>query len=181
LCAARGDDGFSSAEFVLMTPVFLTVLVFIAAVGRIATANGQVEGAAREGARAASLERSAPAAQTAAERAARENLAGEGITCGSVVVRVVTTAFRPGGNVRVEVRCTTSLRGLGLSGFPGSKTISGSAVAPLERFRGVDLGFENPGSWSIPLGGASRPLSAGLTAADVPRYPSELTTLRTTQ
>jgi Flp pilus assembly protein TadG len=138
--ARRGggrDDGYSSAEFVLMMPVFLTVLVFIAAVGRIATASSQVEGAAREAARAASLERSAPAAREAADRAARANLRGEGITCGAVVVTVRTSGFRPGGNVRVHVRCTASLRGLGLSGFPGTKTMSGSAVAPLEQFRGT--------------------------------------------
>jgi Flp pilus assembly protein TadG len=131
------ENGSSSAEFVLLMPVFLTVLVFIAAVGRIATASSQVEGAAREAARAASLERSAPAARAAAETAVRANLRGEGVTCGAVVVTVRTSRFRAGGNVRVDVRCTASLRGLGLSGFPGSRTLTGSAVAPLEQFRGM--------------------------------------------
>jgi hypothetical protein len=53
-------------------------------------------------------------------------------------VSVDTTAFRPGGQVTVTVRCTARLSDVALAGFPGSKTLTGSSVSPLERLR--DLG-----------------------------------------
>lgn len=131
----RGDDGFSTVEFVLMFPLFLTVLAFIACVGRIATATGQVEGASRDAARAGSLSRNLASAQIAATSAAQATLAAEGITCGSLTVSLAGSSFTEGGFVRARVSCTASLSGLGMSGFPSSKTLVGVSLSPLEQYR----------------------------------------------
>lgn len=132
---ARGDAGFSTVEFVLMFPLFLTVLAFIAAGGRIALATGQVEGASRDAARAGSLARTLASAQLAATSAAQATLGGEGITCGSLIVSLAGSSFTEGGFVRARVSCTASLSGLGMSGFPSSKTLVGISVSPLEQYR----------------------------------------------
>jgi Flp pilus assembly protein TadG len=134
----RHDDrGTATVELVLMAPVVLAVLCLIVALGRITSAEAQVEGAARDAARAASLARSPSAAKQAATEAARTNLAGQHITCTRVSVVVDVSAFRPGGSVGVRVYCTASLSDLALAGVPGSKTLSATALAPLDRNRAV--------------------------------------------
>jgi Flp pilus assembly protein TadG len=130
------DRGGVTVELVLLTPVLLGFLAFMVLLGRIAEAGGQVEGAARDASRAASLERTTGLAADAAHRAAEANLAGQGITCGSLRVVLDTANWRPGGSVRADVRCAADLTGLGLAGVPGGKTLTGSSVSPLEQHRG---------------------------------------------
>jgi hypothetical protein len=100
-------------------------------------AEGRVQGAARDAARAASVARSAVSAAEAARGAAAGNLKERGVSCTAFEVLVDTTNFRPGGQVRVSVACTADLSGLGLSGLPGSKTLRSVATAPLEQYRGT--------------------------------------------
>jgi hypothetical protein len=58
----------------------------------------------------------------------------------------------------VEVACTAALSDLGLLGVPGSQTLHGRYTAPVDRFRGVSLGFVNSeGS----LGANSRAVASG--------------------
>ena len=131
-----GDNGGVTVELVLLTPVLLAFLALMVLFGRIAEAGGQVEGAARDASRAASLERSTASAAAAAHRAAETNLAGQRVTCRDLQVVLDTGNWRPGGSVRAEVRCAADLSGLGLTGIPGSKTLTGSSVSPLEQYRG---------------------------------------------
>lgn len=131
----RADGGTTSVELVLVAPVFLAALLLVVGLGRIVEAEGLVQGAARDAARAASVARSAASATEAARGVAAANLAERGVSCTSFQVAVNTTNFRPGGQVRVSVACTADLSGLGLSGLPGSKTLRSDAVAPLEQYR----------------------------------------------
>lgn len=135
--AGRTDDGTTSIELVLIAPVFLAALFLMVGLGRIVEAEGRVQGAARDAARAASIARSAESATDAARRAAMVNLTERGVSCASFEVAVDTAAFRPGGQVRVTVACTADLSGLGLSGLPGTKTLRADATAPLEQYRGT--------------------------------------------
>ena len=48
--------------------------------------------------------------------------------------------FQPGGQVSVSVTCTVGLSDLGLVGFPGAKSMSASAVSPLDQFRQYGTG-----------------------------------------
>jgi Flp pilus assembly protein TadG len=133
----RADEGTTSVELVLVAPVFLAALLLVVGLGRIVEAEGRVQGAARDAARAASVARSAVSAAEAARGAAAVNLADRGVSCTRFEVLVDTTNFRPGGQVRVSVACTADLSGLGLSGLPGSKTLRSEATAPLEQYRGT--------------------------------------------
>ena len=133
---AAGDPGSTTVELVLLTPVLLAFLALMVLLGRIAEAGGQVEGAARDASRAASLERSTATAAAAAHQAAETNLAGQRVTCRDLKVVLDTGNWRPGGSVGAEVRCAADLSGLGLTGIPGSKTLTGSSVSPLEQYRG---------------------------------------------
>jgi Flp pilus assembly protein TadG len=133
----RSDDGTTTVELVLLAPVFLAMLLLVVGLGRIVEAEGRVQGAARDAARAASLERSATLAAEAARRAAAVNLAERGVSCASFDVTVDTTQFRPGGQVGVTVTCASDLSGLALAGLPGTKTLQADATAPLEQYRGA--------------------------------------------
>jgi Flp pilus assembly protein TadG len=117
--------------------VFLAALLLVVGLGRIVEAEGRVQGAAHDAARAASVARSAASAAEAARGAAAVNLEERGVSCTGFEVAVDTTNFRPGGQVRVSVACTADLSGLGLSGLPGSKTLRSEATAPLEQYRGT--------------------------------------------
>jgi Flp pilus assembly protein TadG len=127
-------DGSVTVELVLLTPVFLALLMFVIGVGRLADANGQLAGAARDAARAASQSSSPAAAVTAAQQTAAADITGAGITCGHLDVRTDTSTFTPGGVVRVNVSCVTTLADVALAGFPGHKTLTAAAAAPLDRY-----------------------------------------------
>jgi len=129
--------GTTAIELVLVAPVFLAVLLMAVGLGRIVEAEGRVQGAARDAARAASLARSGATAAGEAREAAAANLAELGVTCTTFAVNVDTGDFRPGGAIRVSVACTADLAGLALAGLPGAKTIRAEAVAPLEQYRGT--------------------------------------------
>ena len=131
------DTGTTAVELVLVAPVFLAALLLVVGLGRIVEAEGRVQGAARDAARAASISRSVVLAQGAARTAAASNLAERGVSCATFDVTVNTTDFRPGGSVSVSVACVANLSGLALAGLPGSKTLSAAATAPLERYRGA--------------------------------------------
>lgn len=135
---ARGsDDGTTAVEVVLVAPVFLAALLLVVGLGRIVEAEGRVQGAASDAARAASLARNGVLATASARDAAALNLDGRGVSCTAFDVAVDTADFRPGGLVRVSVSCTADLSGFGLVGLPGSKTLRGEATAPLEQYRGT--------------------------------------------
>lgn len=126
------DRGSIAVELVLLAPLLIALLLLVVGLGRIAHARGQVDGAAGDAARSASLARTADEARQAGERAARAHL---GENCRALDVDIDTAAMRPGGAVIARVRCTASLAGLGLAGFPGSRIFTASATAPIEIHR----------------------------------------------
>ncbi|GIH89629.1 TadE/TadG family type IV pilus assembly protein [Planobispora siamensis] len=125
------ERGSLSAETVLLAPVFLLFLLFLVGAGRIVEAQGEVNGAARDAARAASVERTRSEAETAATEAAQDSLPDE---C-EPQVSLSGTTWEEGGQVRVEVSCSLDL---GFLGFGAAKEIRGDSVVPLEQFRRVE-------------------------------------------
>jgi len=135
---ARADDaGTAAAEFAVVFPLLLLVLVGVVFVGRLATAEGQVEGAARDAARAASARRSVPNAAQAARVEAEASLRAGGVTCRRLDVHTDTSDFEPGGTVAVSITCRVSLADLDLLGLPGSTTRTATARAPIDLYRGT--------------------------------------------
>ena len=129
-----GQRGSMAAELTIITPLLLVFLMLLAGLGRLIDAQGQVYGAARDAARAASLQRSGPTADDAAQRAVDADLAGRCVTRPRAV-RVSADPFAPGNLVTYEVTCQASLKGLGVFGVPATKRVSARASAPLDVFR----------------------------------------------
>jgi Flp pilus assembly protein TadG len=139
--AARWDDdrGAVTLEFVVLAPALLALLGLLVVAGRVAIASNSVEAAADEAARSASISRTAAGARAAGEEGARRGLAEQDLTCTTVRVDVDTAGFAvPVGlpaQVRATVTCVVRLADLALPGFPGSRTVTATAVSPLDTYR----------------------------------------------
>lgn len=134
---AGGERGSAAAEMAILTTPLVLLLLLIVAGGRYVAARSEVEAAARDAARAASLARSAPAAVASAREAAAASLDGEGLACLSFSVELDTSRFRPGGIVAAEVRCTISLADVSLLRLPGETTVTARSFAPVDLHRGA--------------------------------------------
>lgn len=132
-----GERGSAAVELTLVTPLLLLMALVVVAFGRLAGARLQVEGAAHDAARAASLARSPAAATRAAQQAATASLGAEHLSCAALTVAVETAAYRPGGSVAVTVSCTVDLSDLTLLHLPGHSQLSARFVSPLDTYRGV--------------------------------------------
>lgn len=140
--AARGDRGSWSVEVAgFFLPCMLLAIVVVAAAFQLAISRLDLESASAAAARAASLQRSATAATTAALQAAETNLAGRSITCAELVVEVDTSRWQRGGSVTVTVTCTVNLSTLAsMNAIPGQMTASSTSTAPIDTYRSVALG-----------------------------------------
>jgi Flp pilus assembly protein TadG len=125
-----------SAEAVLLAPVFLLFLLFLAGAGRFVEAQGEVNAAARDAARAASVQRTLGDAEDAATEVATTVLENE---CGSPEVTLSgweasgqDEGEDDGGQVQAEVTCELDLEFLG---FGAATTMRATSVVPLEQFR----------------------------------------------
>ncbi len=132
-----GQRGAVATELVLVTPLLVVLLLFVAFGGRVVMADGDVDSAARDAARAASIARSAGSAHTAAHTAASAALGGGMAPCRQLAVDVDTGGFRAGGSVSVTVACHVELADLALLGVPGTRTLTGRATAPVDVYRGT--------------------------------------------
>jgi Flp pilus assembly protein TadG len=135
--AARKEEGQAIAELVIVTPVLLLVIVLMISLGRIDSAQGDVESAARAGVQAAVLQDNPNDAQAQAVAAVASTLGTAGLTCPSPHVITNTSDFTPGGSVSVTVTCVTSLADVSVPGVPGTKTLSATSVAPIDPYRAV--------------------------------------------
>jgi Flp pilus assembly protein TadG len=131
------ERGSAALEITLIAPLLVLMLLFVVGLGRLAQARGEVDGAARDAARAASIARSPGAADADARTAAAATLADRSITCASLDVVVDTTEFRPSGNVVVHITCTVKLSDLVGVGFGSDRDLHGRAVAVIDSYRGV--------------------------------------------
>jgi Flp pilus assembly protein TadG len=134
------DAGSVSVEIAVLAPAFLLLVVLAAVAGRTAIAQNAVDLAAHEAARTASLARTAAAAETDGEAAARATLAEQGLDCGGTpVVEVDTSGFAAElgepATVSATVTCDVSLSDLAMPGVPGNKTVEAIYVSPLDRYR----------------------------------------------
>lgn len=125
-----------TTELVLVTPLILVLLLFVAYAGRVAGARNDAVGAARDAARSASLVRTPATAGPVAQEAAEATLADQRVTCaGGPQVDTDVTDFRPGGSVRVEVRCSLKLADLSLLGLRGTRDVTATATEVIDRYR----------------------------------------------
>ena len=131
----RDDRGVTAVEFVLIVPVLIVAMLFVVGLGRMAHARHQVEAAAADAARSASLERNTELAARNGETAAARTIGEMGLSCEQLRVNVDVSSYEPGGVVRAEVVCKARLADVSIAGFPGGKTFTASAAVPIENYR----------------------------------------------
>jgi Flp pilus assembly protein TadG len=129
------EAGSNSLELVLAAPLVLLFMMFIVSLGRMALASQDVDAAAHDAARAASLTRTSGTAKTAGTDAARLALGDRGMACRAMTVSIDVSSYRAGGQVRAEVTCTADLSDIALPGTPGRKVYRANAIVPIEQYR----------------------------------------------
>ena len=131
------ERGSASIELALMAPVLVVLMLFVVLVGRLGQARADVDRAARDAARAASMARTSEAAHERAAAAARTTLAESGVSCRSMTIGLDTGAFAPDSAVHASVGCNVDLSDLSLLGVPGSRTVTASFTQPVDAYRGL--------------------------------------------
>jgi Flp pilus assembly protein TadG len=131
--AGQGPDrGLSTIEVVILAPIMILFILILVAFGQLVDGRGAVDGAARDAARAGSIQRSQNVAMSEARAAAEADL---GDTCvdGTLSVKQTSAGFRADTLFKVEVSCT--IRGLGSLGLNIKKTLTSTAASPLDPYR----------------------------------------------
>ena len=141
-----GEGGSAAVELVIIAPVLILMLLFVVFVGRLGWAKGEVDAAAKAGARAASLTRSPGMAQVAGRAAAADALSTSKLLCERTVVVADTSHYdivgapalvQPGSFVTVTVTCTVRRSDLGLPFIPGTQSVTVDATEIVDEFKQV--------------------------------------------
>ncbi|HEX4126602.1 MAG TPA: TadE/TadG family type IV pilus assembly protein [Acidimicrobiales bacterium] len=131
----RNERGSVAAELVLLTPLLILLLLFVVALGRLSGARLDVDGAAAEAARAASIARDPTTATAMAQQTATAALGSDGVTCGQLTVNTNTAQFAPGGSVAVTVTCHVGLSDLTGLRLPASESVTSTASSVIDTYR----------------------------------------------
>ena len=131
----RDESGSVTAELVLLTPLLILMLLFVVALGRLSGARLEVDGAAAQAARAASIARDPATATATATQTATAALGSDHVTCGQLTVSTDTAQFAPGGSVAVTVTCHVALSDLTGLRLPASESVTSRATAVVDTFR----------------------------------------------
>jgi Flp pilus assembly protein TadG len=131
----RDERGSVAVEVAVIAPAFVFLMLLVVFAGRISEADGTVQRAATEAARAASLRQHAGDATADAETVAEANLSAAGVTCIDLQVDVDTANFHPGGTVAVEISCVASMADVTLLGVPGTRAFTARTVEVIDRYR----------------------------------------------
>ena len=131
--ADAAERGSMSVEMIVLVPVLLLIVMIAVAGGRLVSAEGMVQAAARDAARAASIERSAGEADAAARRSLAAADTAKARCSGGVDVG----GFGRGGTVTATVSCRVELSDLGLVFLPGATTVTANSTAPVDTWRGT--------------------------------------------
>ena len=134
----RSERGSVSVEVAVIAPAFVFLMLLVVFAGKVSEADGNVERAAAEGARAASLRQHPGNAATDARSTVEANLATAGVSCSTLEAIVDTSDFEPGGTVTVTVECTASMADVTLLGVPGTRTFTATATEVIDTYRGED-------------------------------------------
>lgn len=129
------ERGSVAVEVAVIAPALLFLMLLVVFAGKVSEADGNVERAASDAARAASLRQHPGDAITDAQVTAAENLAAAGVPCLSLITTVDTDDFSPGGTVTVTVRCEASMADVTLLGVPGRRTFTAKAVEVIDTYR----------------------------------------------
>lgn len=128
-----------AAEIALITPLLIMLLIFVAVViHRGVDARLRLDDATHQAARAASQQRNARAAATAAQSTARSALSNAGVVCRSVQVRTNTARLVPGGAVTVTVTCRVDFGDTLILGVARQRVVSSTVSEPVDTWRSIE-------------------------------------------
>ncbi|GGN29085.1 TadE/TadG family type IV pilus assembly protein [Streptomyces fuscichromogenes] len=129
---ARYDDrGLSTVEVVILAPVMILFILVLVAFGQLVDGRGALDGAARDAARAGSIQKDHATAMSEARKAAEADLSD--VCSGPVSVVQTSAGFESGTIFSVEVSC--EVRGLAMLGLDIPTTLSSTFSSPLDPFR----------------------------------------------
>ena len=131
----RSERGSISVEVAVIAPAFVFLMLLVVYAGKVSEADGNVERAAAEGARAASLRQNPAAAVDDARAVVEANLAAAGVPCSQLDTSVDTSIFEPGGTVTVTVRCDASMADVTLLGVPGTRSFTATSTEVIDTYR----------------------------------------------
>ncbi|WP_206792106.1 TadE/TadG family type IV pilus assembly protein [Amycolatopsis sp. MtRt-6] len=139
----RAERGSATVEAVLIAPVLVMLLVFVAVVvHRGVDARLRLDDVAHQAVRAASLQRTPAAAAAAAQATASSALAHAGLVCRLAEVSTTASAS-PGSTAEVSVRCTVDFGQALVLGVPGSRTLTAEASEVVDTYRSNHREFTN--------------------------------------
>jgi Flp pilus assembly protein TadG len=127
----RDDRGLSAIEVVILAPVMIMFILVLVAFGQLVDGRGALDGAARDAARAGSIQKDHANAVAEAKKAAEADLAD--VCSGPVSVVQTSAGFEPDTIFTVEVSC--QVRGLAMLGLNIPTTLTASFSSPLDPFR----------------------------------------------
>ncbi|MEU9975889.1 TadE/TadG family type IV pilus assembly protein [Streptomyces sp. NPDC051014] len=128
---AAHDGGLSTVEVVILAPVMILFILVLVAFGQLVDGRGAADGAARDAARAGSIQKDHGTAMSEARKAADADLAD--VCSGPVSVVQTSQGFEPDSIFTVEVSC--QVRGLAMLGLDIPTTLTASFSSPLDPFR----------------------------------------------
>ncbi|MFE5397367.1 TadE/TadG family type IV pilus assembly protein [Streptomyces sp. NPDC056568] len=126
-----GDEGLSTIEVVILAPVMILFILVLVAFGQLVDGRGALDGAARDAARAGSIQKDHGTALAEAKKAAESNLSD--VCAGPVSVVQKSAGFEPDTLFTVEVSC--EVRGLASIGLNIPTTLTASFSSPLDPYR----------------------------------------------
>lgn len=135
------EEGMITTELAIVMFVWLLGCVaLVVFAGRVAQAEGDVQSAAQEAARAATLTGTPGQAQSTAQQVAADNLTESGVACtGAPAIQVDISDFTPGGYVTVTVTCTANFSDIAYLNVPGTRDFQSTATEIIDFYRS-----ENP-------------------------------------
>ncbi|MEU8585659.1 TadE/TadG family type IV pilus assembly protein [Streptomyces sp. NPDC048664] len=125
------DRGLSTVEVVILAPVMILFILVLVAFGQLVDGRGAVDGAARDAARAGSIQKTHALALSEARKAAEADLGD--VCSGPVSVAQTSSGFAPDTLFTVEVSC--EVRGLATLGLDIPTRLSARFSSPLDPFR----------------------------------------------
>jgi len=132
-CGERsyGDRGLSTIEVVILAPVMIMFILVLVAFGQLVDGRGALDGAARDAARAGSIQKDHATAMAEAQKAAEADLTD--VCSGPVTVTQTSAGFEADTIFSVEVSC--EVRGLAMLGLDIPTTLTATFSSPLDPFR----------------------------------------------
>lgn len=127
------ERGSATVELVLLTPVLMTLMLFVVIAGRSGESQIEVRHAADQAARAASMVHPR-SMQVVAERVARDDLSKNGVGCTNSYVEVTISESEFSRSVTVSLDCVVNRDGLELLGL-GERHVDADSTEVIDRWR----------------------------------------------